>query len=903
MTQDSQEINELALPPGFALGNYIIRRVIGQGGFGITYLAVDQDLQTEVVIKENMPGSFAGRSTTSRQVFSLSHASDDFAWARDRFIQEARTMAKLNHRNIVRVTRVFQALGTAYYVMPYVGGMSLDKIVSKEGPLSEARLRPLLCSLLEALQYLHSKELLHRDIKPANILLDEEGEPILIDFGAARQLSQHSQTVVESPGYTPFEQMQTHGEIGPWTDLYALGGTMYKLITGQTPMRSMDRVGKDTLAPLADRADLRSRYSRSFLKGIDKALAFDARKRWQTAEEWQQSLSAGRKTSSTSRRPASTEVSATAAEPVHPPRKRTKRILLWSAAVTVLVGVVSLLCLRDDLLWVSCRDGNKTMASLMLTVGADIEAKNDDGWTPLIKAACNGHEAIVRLLLAKGADPEARPNSQETACDLTEREEIKKILKEAIARKYIRAGISNNISPDSMLLRAAEIGAAEVVEILLDEYAANIEAKGGDFKATPLLFAVLEGHEDAVRILLARGANVEARDESRRGRTALHTAIAWGRTTMIPLLLEKNAADNAQDKQGATPLLLAAASGNTVAVRLLLEKSADIRIVAEDGSTPLHEAAKRGHTDIVELLLLKGADPDFKNKAGKTAWDLAEKEEIKKLLRKAALRRQVAEQLSNGKTRDALLLEAAAEGETDVVELLIDEYEAEIEMKDKNGQTPLIQAIAWGHESVVRMLLEKGANIETTDEDGRTPLIKAAFHGHEAIVRLLLEKGAKIEAKDNDGDTPLIEAANWRHPSIVRMLLEKGAKIEAKNHKGWTPLIQAAWQGYEPIVRMLLEKGANIEATGKEGWTPLIAAAGVMDHDFAVRMFAKKKGDECRMDHEAVVRLLLEKGANVEAKDNLGLTAYDVSRTETIRRLIRSHQRSSYQRKPRPAYQ
>ena len=114
MTQDSPEINELALPPGFALGNYIIRRVIGQGGFGITYLAVDQDLQTEVVIKENMPGSIAGRSTTSRQVFSLSHASDDFAWARDRFIQEARTMAKLNHRNIVRVTRVFQALGTAY---------------------------------------------------------------------------------------------------------------------------------------------------------------------------------------------------------------------------------------------------------------------------------------------------------------------------------------------------------------------------------------------------------------------------------------------------------------------------------------------------------------------------------------------------------------------------------------------------------------------------------------------------------------------------------------------------------------------------------------------------------------------------------------------------------------------
>lgn len=298
MTEENTAQYDIALPPGFQLGEYIIRQVIGQGGFGITYLAFNEDLQVNVVIKENMPTMFAGRNPQTGEVFPVTRAGADvtdyYEWALKRFREEAQTLAKLKHRNIVRVMRVFKALGTVYYVMPYVGGASLNDLTENQDPFSPTRLNHLLCVLLDALRHVHGKGLLHRDIKPSNILIDDEGEPILIDFGAARQLSQHSQTVIESPGYTPFEQLQTHGNVGPWTDLYALGCTMYRVITGKHPMRSTDRIIDDPQPRLADNADLCSQYSKSFLSGIDKAMSLKVSERWQTAEDWLQAIAHGK---------------------------------------------------------------------------------------------------------------------------------------------------------------------------------------------------------------------------------------------------------------------------------------------------------------------------------------------------------------------------------------------------------------------------------------------------------------------------------------------------------------------------------------------------------------------------------------------------------------------------------
>lgn len=285
-----------ALKPGFELGNYKIKKVLGQGGFGITYLAYDDSLEVDVVIKENMPAMFAIREPAGNAVCArtLSRENGDFDWAMKNFIHEARMLARLNHPNIVRVTRVFKAQGTAYYVMPYVEGRSLADYLKNNGVMDERTLRPILMQMLDALKYLHTQNpmILHRDIKPGNVLLHADGVPVLIDFGMARELmGEKSQTVIESAGFTPIEQMQSHGKIGPWSDIYALGGLMYNMVSGRVPLRSTDRIGEeDSLPRLADDPECLRRCSREFLSSIDKALGVWPMHRWQSAEEWMNML-------------------------------------------------------------------------------------------------------------------------------------------------------------------------------------------------------------------------------------------------------------------------------------------------------------------------------------------------------------------------------------------------------------------------------------------------------------------------------------------------------------------------------------------------------------------------------------------------------------------------------------
>lgn len=284
------------LPQHTVLGeDYTILSVLGQGGFGITYLAQDKTLNCEVVIKENLPTQFAGRDSTTLQVRPFLSNQANYEWAKKRFLDEARLLARLNHPHIVRVHRAFNAYNTAYYVMPWIGGKELGAALREQADgTTEAVLLPILRQLLNALSYLHSYNLLHRDIKPSNILLTADGSPVLIDFGATRAMvSERSQTLLESPGYTPFEQLQSHGRTGPWTDLYSLGATFYHLITGELPPRSSDRMGReDAYRPLAERPEMQARYSLDFLRGIDKALSLWPEDRWQTAEDWANSLSA-----------------------------------------------------------------------------------------------------------------------------------------------------------------------------------------------------------------------------------------------------------------------------------------------------------------------------------------------------------------------------------------------------------------------------------------------------------------------------------------------------------------------------------------------------------------------------------------------------------------------------------
>ena len=280
------------LAPGTRLEQYEIIRVLGSGGFGITYLAKDLFLNRNVVIKENFPSRYSYRDPLTGHIRpNNEHDLENYTWALKSFLSEAQTLAELNNPGIVRILSVFEANGTAYFAMEHITGLSLDylgeKLHSTGHRYTEDELKGLLTRLLRILDYLHSRHIYHRDIKPGNILLTEEGTPVLIDFGAARHaLKLHAATVLTTQGYSSPEQALGKTNIGPWSDLYSVGATFYALLTGNPPDRAEARLAEDEMQPLHSDPVLTRYYSRQFLLSLDKALAPQINCRYQTAGEW-----------------------------------------------------------------------------------------------------------------------------------------------------------------------------------------------------------------------------------------------------------------------------------------------------------------------------------------------------------------------------------------------------------------------------------------------------------------------------------------------------------------------------------------------------------------------------------------------------------------------------------------
>jgi len=280
------------LPNGQVLSDYRIGGVLGQGGFGITYLATDMNLEIKVAIKEYYPREFAVRDGT---LTILAAGNDEdretFKWGLTRFLEEARILARFEHPNIIAVRRFLEANGTAYLVMDYCDGEALDEIIKRDGPLSKERLDRILFPLLDGLEQIHSTNYLHRDIKPANLFIRADGSPVLLDFGAARQeTGNHSRSVTSlaTAGYAAVEQYSTRGKQGPWTDIYGLGATLYRAVTGEKPQESTDRMLEDTLVPAADKA--RGRYPENLLAAIDAAMAVRPEQRPQSVGQWRQMI-------------------------------------------------------------------------------------------------------------------------------------------------------------------------------------------------------------------------------------------------------------------------------------------------------------------------------------------------------------------------------------------------------------------------------------------------------------------------------------------------------------------------------------------------------------------------------------------------------------------------------------
>ena len=336
------ESDFVTLRPGQVVGRYRIVSVLGQGGFGITYRAQESELGREVAIKEYLPAALAVRQDGITVVPRSTGAADDFAWGRDRFIAEGRTLAAL-HRvpGIVLVHDFLETNGTAYLVMELLGGQTLQARVAGSGPLDATSLEALLRPLLDGLEKVHEAGFLHRDIKPANILLDDQGRPTLIDFGASRAAvagRSQAMTAVFTPGYAAVEQF-TAARQGPWTDIYGLAATLHFAVTGQPPANAVDRVLEDTYVPLADGT---RPFAQNLLAAIDAGLAVRAADRPQSIADWRTLLSQPL--------PVRPDAQATVvmkparadgdAAPSPPPQARRKPAVLALAAVA-LAGVAA----------------------------------------------------------------------------------------------------------------------------------------------------------------------------------------------------------------------------------------------------------------------------------------------------------------------------------------------------------------------------------------------------------------------------------------------------------------------------------------------------------------------------------------------------------------------------------
>lgn len=236
----------ISLPQGWLLqgGRYVIERTLGHGGFGITYLAIQRGLERKVAIKEFYMKDLCDRDEESSQVTSGTRANREvIAMHLEKFIREAQKIAQLSHPNIVHVIDVFKENGTAYYVMEYASGGSLSQRLKTHGRLPEPLARHYILQIASALDYIHERKMTHLDVKPANIMLNDKGEALLIDFGLAKHYDDKQGNPTSttptgiSEGYAPMEQYSLHGLKGfsPETDIYSLGATFFKLLTGVTP--------------------------------------------------------------------------------------------------------------------------------------------------------------------------------------------------------------------------------------------------------------------------------------------------------------------------------------------------------------------------------------------------------------------------------------------------------------------------------------------------------------------------------------------------------------------------------------------------------------------------------------------------------------------------------------------
>lgn len=342
-----------ALPHGYELQDYSIESVLGAGGFGITYLAHDGKLGTWVAIKEYFPQTLAQRGERMAIVPRPGASGEAFEWGRKEFLKEARALAQFKHNNIVRVLRFLELNGTAYMIMEYEKGQGLLDIIKSKGQPDERMLLQVFLPILNGLQAVHRAGLLHLDIKPDNIYLRADGPPMLIDFGSARHVARDADPagpVALTPAYAAIEQYRDQGKLGPWTDIYAIGASLYRCISGADPVDALTRyeaIKRHRPDPLTPALALpQPGYSTYLRECVDWAMRLHPAQRPQSAVALQDALMGKRHPSRKPAPPAGTKTPAAAApasgDAAETGAAGSRRLDRWKLAQFAIAGLVAL---------------------------------------------------------------------------------------------------------------------------------------------------------------------------------------------------------------------------------------------------------------------------------------------------------------------------------------------------------------------------------------------------------------------------------------------------------------------------------------------------------------------------------------------------------------------------------
>ncbi len=429
-------------------------------------------------------------------------------------------------------------------------------------------------------------------------------------------------------------------------------------------------------------------------------------------------------------------------------------------------------------IWNAANDGNIDAIKKHLAAGADVNASDRNGVTPLRYAVVQDHGELVELLIAEGADVNATDENGATPLHMAATQGHKEIAMLLIAEG---ADVDWPSDDKSTPLRYAAVrGHTELVELLIAEGAdVNASDENG---ATSLHMAAARGHKEIAKLLIAEGADLgwPANDQS----TPLHYAAVRSHGELVELLIAEGADVNATAKNGATPLSAAASSGHLGVAELLIAEGADLDLTTDDEHTPLHYAASEGHVEVVELLIDKGADMSL-----------------------------------HGKNEVSLLHLALHQGHNEVIKLFIAKGADAVSKCGSCGLSPLATAAANCGREVVNLLIDKGADVNEKGEEGLTALHTAAENGNNDVAELLIEKGAKVNATYKYKWTPLHIAADNGHQETVELLLSKGALINAKDRVGQTPLHKAA-DGEKELYDLLIANGANTKIFDVLGSTP-----------------------------------------------------------------------------------